>query len=118
MNKAELAARLADQLGISKKLGEDFVATFEDIVTHTLMNGGEVTIAGFGTFSARERKGRMGVNPQNPSEKIEIPSVVVPKFKAGKALKDSLKGKRGGPSQPILPPVEPETPESQQPTSF
>jgi DNA-binding protein HU-beta len=94
MNKAELAARLADKLDISKKLAEDFVESFEEIVTRTLVHGDEVTIAGFGTFSARMRKGRIGVNPQNPTEKIQIPSVLVPKFKAGKALKDTLKGKR------------------------
>lgn len=94
MNKAELAARIADKTNVPKKTAEEFVETFQEIVTRTLMEGGEVTIAGFGTFSARTRKGRIGVNPQNPSEKIEIPPVVVPKFKAGKALKDSLKGKR------------------------
>ncbi len=94
MNKAELATRLAEKLDVSKKLAEDFIASFEEIVTRTLVQGNEVTIAGFGTFSARERRGRMGVNPQNPTEKIEIPSVIVPKFKAGKALKDTLKGKR------------------------
>lgn len=93
MNKAELAARIAEKLGLSKKIGEDIVAAFEDIITETLKSGGEVTIAGFGTFSARVRQGRMGVNPQNPTEKIQIPSVTVPKFKAGKALKDALKGK-------------------------
>ncbi|MBI4592397.1 HU family DNA-binding protein [Candidatus Uhrbacteria bacterium] len=94
MNKAELANRIAEQLEISRKLGEDFIAAFEEIVTRALTHGEEVTIAGFGTFSSRTRKGRIGVNPQNPSEKIEIPSVLVPKFKAGKALKDTLKGKR------------------------
>ena len=94
MNKADLASALAEKLDISKKLAEDFVAGFEEIVTRALVRGDEVTIAGFGTFSARERKGRMGVNPQNPSEPIEIPAVIVPKFKAGKALKDTLKGKR------------------------
>ncbi|MBT5807848.1 HU family DNA-binding protein [Candidatus Uhrbacteria bacterium] len=94
MNKAELATRLADKLDISKKLAEDFIASFEEIVTRALVNGEEVTIAGFGTFSSRMRKGRIGVNPQNPTEKITIPSVLVPKFKAGKALKDTLKGKR------------------------
>ncbi|PJE76781.1 DNA-binding protein [Candidatus Uhrbacteria bacterium CG10_big_fil_rev_8_21_14_0_10_48_16] len=94
MNKADLAAQLAEQLDVSKKLGEDFIASFEEIVTRTLVNGEEVTIAGFGTFSSRMRKGRIGVNPQNPSQKITIPSVLVPKFKAGKALKDTLKGKR------------------------
>lgn len=94
MNKADLATRIADKLQISKKLADDFIAQFEEIVTRALSNGEEVTIAGFGTFSARERKGRIGVNPQKPSEPINIPSVVVPKFKAGKALKDTLKGKR------------------------
>ncbi len=93
MNKAELAMRIADRLGLSKKVSEDIIETFEDIVTATLVSGGEVTIAGFGTFSARVRQGRMGVNPQRPTEKIQIPSVTVPKFKAGKALKDALKGK-------------------------
>lgn len=94
MNKADLATHLAEQLDISKKLGEDFVAAFEEIVTRELTRGGEVTIAGFGTFSSRTRKGRIGVNPQRPTEKITIPPVLVPKFKAGKALKDTLKGKR------------------------
>ena len=94
MNKAELANRIAEQLEISKKLAEDMIALFEEIVTRELTHGGEVTIAGFGTFSSRTRKGRIGVNPQNPSEKITIPPVLVPKFKAGKALKDTLKGKR------------------------
>lgn len=94
MNKAELAARLAEHLGVSKKAGEDFVETFEEIVTNTLKIGQEVTIAGFGTFSARVRAGRMGVNPQDPTKKIQIPSVTVPKFKAGSALKKALKGKK------------------------
>jgi DNA-binding protein HU-beta len=94
MNKADLATMLAEQLDISKKLAEDFIASFEEIVTRALVNDEEVTIAGFGTFSSRMRKGRIGVNPQNPSQKITIPSVKVPKFKAGKALKDTLKGKR------------------------
>ena len=93
MNKAELAAKIADRLGVPKKQGEEFVEAYQKIVTETLVNAGEVTIAGFGTFSARKRAGRMGVNPQNPTEKIQIPPVTVPKFKAGKALKDALKKK-------------------------
>ena len=97
MNKAELAAKIADQLGVAKKMGEDVVALFEDIITKELVAGGEVTIAGFGTFSAKERRGRLGVNPQNPTEKIQIPSVIVPKFKAGKGLKDALKAKKEPP---------------------
>jgi len=93
MNKAELINSLSDKVGVSKKQAEDLIEAFTNLVTQTLKAGGEVTIAGFGAFSAKQRAGRMGVNPQNPSEKIQIPPVVVPKFKAGKALKDALKGR-------------------------
>ncbi len=91
MNKAELISQLAEQTGISKKQAEDVVEGFVATVVKTLKAGGEVTIAGFGTFSAKQRAGRTGVNPQNPTQKIQIPAVTVPKFKAGKNLKDALK---------------------------
>ncbi len=93
MNKAELAHAIAEKVGLNKKEAENMVAAFVEIVEKTLVSGGEVNIAGFGAFSAKTRKGRIGVNPQNPSEKIQIPSVTVPKFKAGKGLKDALKGR-------------------------
>ncbi len=91
MNKAELAQKIAEKVGLSKKEGEAMVEALTDIITETIKNNGEVTIAGFGAFSAKTRAGRVGVNPQNPSEKIQIPPVRVPKFKAGKGLKDALK---------------------------
>lgn len=91
MNKADLAGSLAERLGITKKQGEDVVDAFQAIVTDALCEQEDVTIAGFGTFSSRIRSARMGVNPQKPSERIRIPAVLVPKFKAGKALKDALK---------------------------
>ncbi len=94
INKALLAQLVADKSGVSKKEAEDMLAAFVQIVISSLQNGDEVTIAGFGAFSAKVRAGRVGVNPQNPTEKIQIPPVTVPKFKAGKALKDALKGKR------------------------
>ena len=93
MNKAELAQAIAEKVGASKKEAENMVVAFVDTVTSTLKAGGQVNIAGFGAFSARTRAGRMGVNPQNPSQKMQIPPVTVPKFKAGKSLKDSLKNK-------------------------
>lgn len=110
MNKAELAFKISEKLNIPKKLAEDFVEAFDEIVTKTLTNDGEVTIAGFGTFSARVRRGRAGVNPQNPSEKIQIPSVRVPKFKAGKSLKDALKGKTSTGTPPTTTPSPQTTP--------
>lgn len=93
MNKAELAQLIAEKVGVSKKESEEMLASFVEIVTTTIQGNGEVTIAGFGAFSAKERKGRVGVNPQNPTQKIQIPAVRVPKFKAGKGLKDALKKK-------------------------
>lgn len=93
MNKAALAQSIADKVGVSKKEAEAMVEAFVTIVTTQLVAGGEVNIAGFGAFSAKTRAGRVGVNPQRPSEKIQIPPVTVPKFKAGKGLKDSLKHK-------------------------
>ena len=91
MNKAQLIETVAIKAGISKKETEDVLRAFEDLVIERLKQGKEVTLTGFGTFSARSRHARYGVNPQNPTERIEIPEVTVPKFKAGKTLKDALK---------------------------
>lgn len=91
MNKAELASVVAEKCNVTKKQAEDMLDCLTDIIIDTIKTGGEVTLTGFGTFSARIRKGREGVNPQNPQEKITIPPTKVVKFKAGKTLKDSLK---------------------------
>jgi len=93
MNKAELIDVIAQRIQITKKQAEEAVDCITQTVTDTIKAGGEVTITGFGAFSAKQRAGRTGVNPRNPTEKIQIPAVTVPKFKAGKALKDALKGK-------------------------
>lgn len=91
MNKAELSERISGKTGLNKKQVEEVLDAFEAVTVETLRGNGEVTLTGFGTFSARVRKARGGVNPQNPSERIQIPTVTVPKFKAGKNLKDALK---------------------------
>lgn len=91
MNKAELAGILSSKCGISRKQAEDALDSLVDTIVDTIKTGGEVTLTGFGTFSARVRKGREGVNPQRPSEKITINPTKVVKFKAGKTLKDALK---------------------------
>jgi len=93
MNKASLIEAIAGKTNIPKKDIETVIESFEETVILTLQKGEEVTLAGFGAFSARQRSSRMGVNPQNPEERIQIPAVTVPKFKAGKNLKDSLKRK-------------------------
>ncbi len=95
MNKAELAQKLADKVGLTKAQVESVLTAFTEVATAEMKSGNEVVLTGFGTFSARARKGREGINPRNPQEKIAIPTTVVAKFKAGKNLKDALKG-RGG----------------------
>lgn len=91
MNKAELINVISEKVGVTKKQAEDMIECFVDTVTSELVKGEELTIAGFGQFMAKTRAGRTGVNPQRPTEKIQIPPVRVPKFKAGKGLKDALK---------------------------
>lgn len=91
MNKAELIDRLAQRANVTKKQAEDLLDGFEHEVIAALKGGGEVTLTGFGTFQARQRSARAGVNPRNPSERIQMPAVTVPKFTAGKRLKDALK---------------------------
>lgn len=92
MNKAKLIEEVSKKVDKSKKEVEKIIETFIETVTSTLKSGGEVILTGFGTFSAKKRSARMGINPQNPSQKIKISAVIIPKFKAGKSLKDALKG--------------------------
>lgn len=91
MNKAELIDSIAAKTGLGKKDIDTMLESCLASIMETLKAGGEVTLTGFGTFLAKVRAARMGVNPQKPDEKIKIPEVVVPKFRAGKALKDALK---------------------------
>lgn len=89
MNKTELVAAMADQAGISKKDAEKALAAFTASVTDELKKGGKVQLVGFGTFEVVERKAREGRNPQS-GKTMKIAASKAPKFKAGKALKDSL----------------------------
>ncbi len=91
MNKETLIERLATEAGLNKKQAESALTSLTKIIIHELKAGNSVTMVGFGNFSPKTRHARAGVNPQNPKERIQIPEVVVPKFKAGKTLKDALK---------------------------
>jgi len=88
-----LIEAVASRTQMTKKQVEDVLETSLQTMTESLQKGEEVVLTGFGTFSAKVRHARKGVNPQKPSEKIDIPEVVIPKFKSGKALKDALKKK-------------------------
>ena len=92
MNKAELIDAMAKKAGLSKKDAEAAVKAFTDVVAAELKKGGKVQLVGFGTFEVAKRAAREGKNPQT-GEKIKIAACKAPKFKAGKALKDTVNKK-------------------------
>ncbi len=91
MSKQDLIAAIADASGITKRAASDALEALISSVTKELKKGNSVTVTGFGTFRVSKRAARMGVNPRNPSQKISIPAMKVPSFKAGKTLKDAVR---------------------------
>ena len=90
MTKGDLVGAISKEAGITKVAAEKAVTAFTGAVTKSLKKGDAVSLVGFGTFSISRRKARKGRNPQNGKE-INIPAAKVPKFKAGKGLKDAVK---------------------------
>lgn len=89
MNKAELIAVISQKAGITKKDAEKSLVAFIETVTETLKKGEKVSLVGFGTFEAKTRAAREGINPRT-KEKIKISATKTPGFKAGKALKEEI----------------------------
>ncbi len=91
MTKGDLVAGAAKAAGVTKKAAGEVLEAVLDMVTKSLKKGENVTITGFGTFRISHRAARTGVNPRNPGEKIKIPAMKLPAFKAGKSLKDAVR---------------------------
>jgi DNA-binding protein HU-beta len=91
MNRQEFVAEVSRRTNLNRHDADRAVQAFLDIVSDQLKRGGDVSFTGFGKFTVAERAARTGVNPRNPSEKVEIPAARVPKFSAGSALKASVK---------------------------
>ena len=89
MNKTELIAAIADKAEISKKDAAASLQAFTEVVAEELKKGEKIQMVGFGTFEVSERAAREGRNPQTGAT-MKIPASKAPKFKAGKALKDSV----------------------------
>lgn len=89
MNKSELIDAIAGEAGLSKTDATKAVEALVSTITRSLRSGQSVTIVGFGTFLARDRKARTGRNPKT-GEVIQIAASRKPSFKAGKGLKDAL----------------------------
>ncbi|MBS1112298.1 MAG: histone family protein DNA-binding protein [Nitrospirae bacterium] len=90
MTKADLVEKMAKDADIAKVAAGKALDSLIDAVTRTLKKGDKLALVGFGTFSVGKRKARTGRNPQTGAA-IKIPARKVPRFSAGKALKDALK---------------------------
>jgi DNA-binding protein HU-beta len=89
MNKADLIDKMAADADITKTAASTALDSLLEGITASLQKGGKVTLVGFGTFSVSHRKARTGRNPQTGAT-IQIAAKRVPKFSAGKALKDAV----------------------------
>ena len=94
MNKAELVNEIAKATGQTKLDVHNTVHAIIHHLTTAMAKGDRVTLVGFGTFERRQRQARMGVNPQNPKEKLKIAAAKVPVFRAGQELKVVVDGKK------------------------
>lgn len=93
MKKAELVEAIMEGADLpSKKKAQEVVDLMFETITKTLKKGGEVAVTGFGTFKTAKRAARAGINPKT-GESIKIKAATVPKFKAGKLLKEAVNKK-------------------------
>jgi DNA-binding protein HU-beta len=91
VTKHEFVAEVARRSQLTSRDAGKAVEAFLETVSDTLKRGGEINFTGFGKFTTQERAARTGVNPRDPSQKIEIPAARVPKFTAGSSLKAAVK---------------------------
>jgi DNA-binding protein HU-beta len=98
VTKQEFVERVSSKSGLSRRDASEAVDAFLDSITDALRSGEDVAFTGFGKFSVQNRAARQGVNPRNPTERVQIPASRVPKFSAGSQLKQAVKGGGGGSS--------------------
>ena len=90
MNKAAIVEAVHGILGGTKVQAEQAVETMINSIIDSLKKGEEVSIAGLGIFSVKQRAAREARNPRT-GEAIKVPAMKVPKFRAAKALKEAVK---------------------------
>ncbi|MDA7968084.1 MAG: HU family DNA-binding protein [Gammaproteobacteria bacterium] len=95
MNKAELVDAVVSATGLNKPDVSKSVDAVFSTITSTLAKSETVAIVGFGNFTTSDRAARTGRNPRT-GETINIAASRVPKFKAGKALKDAVSSSMSG----------------------
>jgi len=91
MKKADIANMVHDMIGGTKVQAENIVNGIFDKMAETMARGEDVDVAGFGKFSGTMRKARTARNPRT-GDTVNVPAQRVPKFKAAKGLKDTVRG--------------------------
>ncbi|MDA8561714.1 HU family DNA-binding protein [Gammaproteobacteria bacterium] len=89
MNKAKIISSIAESTGLSINSAENTLKTVINQITETLSRGETVSLTGFGNFTVKKREARKVRNPQNGQEMM-TKEKMVPHFKAGKGLKESV----------------------------
>ena len=96
MNKQELVAAVAKQLGLTKARANEIAELFfapTGVIASELRRGGKVAISGFGSFEARKRAAREWRDPRT-GKAVNIKASTVPAFRASRALRDQVNKKR------------------------
>ena len=96
VTKQEFVEDLAERTDLSKADARRAVEAILDSLTEVMADGEEVSFTGFGKFLSQRRRGREGVNPQDPSKKIKIRAANVPKFRPGTTLREAVAQSSGG----------------------
>jgi DNA-binding protein HU-beta len=89
MNKQAIVEMVHEMIGGTKVQAESVVEGIIGAIVSTLKKGDEVSIAGLGIFSVKDRAARTARNPKT-GETVQVKATKVPKFRAAKALKDSV----------------------------
>jgi len=89
VNKQDMIEQIAQAAEVSKSAAARAVDALVTAIKTSLKKGDMVTLVGFGTFYVGTRKARQGRNPRT-GEALKIAAAKVPKFRAGKALKDAI----------------------------
>ncbi|QUY46241.1 HU family DNA-binding protein [Acaryochloris marina] len=90
MNKGDLVDAIAERSGATKKQADTILSAMTEAIIDSVSSGEKVTLVGFGSFEARDRKARDGRNPQT-GKKLKIKATTVPAFSAGKDFKAKVK---------------------------
>ena len=101
MNRAELVDSVSKMTGQSKSHVQNCLHAIMHTVTGAVASGDRVMLVGFGTFERRNRRARVGVNPQDPRKKITIQAARIPAFRPGAELKGIVNGTARMPAAPV-----------------